>query len=179
MSLNKYKKDSIVIDEGIYSVGFYFLSTILLAVILVLYFYEKYLFIVLPVLIITMLLTTREVIEIDFVNKKYRDGYKFLGKVYRDWKPLPQFQYVSLVEVNLNSSRGKMGGLVVSSLLPTSGESNIGVVEIRLFNTISKRLTIIQLDNYEKAMEIAKTIATSLDSKLLDAAVHPAKFIIE
>lgn len=179
MSNKNYKKDSIIIDEGIYSVGFYFVSTILLFVIAALYYNEKYLFIVLPVLIIALLLSTREVIEIDFVNKKYRDGFKFLGKIYRDWKPLPQFQYVSIVGSQMNSSGKRVGGFLASTFLPSVGDSNYDVLEIRLFNTISQRLTLVQLDNYNKAMEVAKTIAVSLDGKLLDATVSPAEFIIE
>jgi hypothetical protein len=179
MSLSKYKKDSIVIDEGIYSVGFYFLATILLCIISGFYFNEKYLFIVPPVLLIVLMFTTREVIEIDFANKRYRDGYKFLGKIYRDWKPIPKFKYVSVVGSSMVSSGGRTGGFVLSMFLPISGDTVYDTYDIRLFNTISQRLTIIQFGKYDKAIELAKTIAVSLDGKLLDATVKPAKFIIE
>lgn len=179
ISLSKYKKDSIIIDEGIYSVGFYLLSTIILAIVFLLIYSEEYIYTIPLVLLIIMLISTREVIEIDFVNKKYRDGFKFLGKVYREWKPIPAFKYVSVVGSRMNSSGGRIGGFVLSAIAPSSGDTVYDSYEIRLFNTIRQRLTIIQFDNHNKAFEIAKTLAVSLNSKLLDATVMPPMFIIE
>lgn len=124
-------------------------------------------------------LTTREVIEIDFVNRKYRDGYKFLGKVYREWKPLPSFQYVSVVGSRMSSSGGRSGGFAMTAFMPIQGDIAYDYYEIRLFNTIRQRLTIVKYGSHKKSFELAKILAVSLDSKLLDATIKPSKFIIE
>ncbi len=52
-----------------------------------------------PVIFILIAYSNFMFTEIDYVNKRYKEAYYFLGKEYRKWKAIPKMKYLAIFHV--------------------------------------------------------------------------------
>lgn len=135
------------------------------------YFYS-----VIPIAIIVFSFSGYRITEIDFNQRKYREGYMFFGKRNGEWKTIFDFTYVSIVGKDVKTQHSRTLGPMSN---PTGNTDAYGVYEIRLFKSISQRIILFTYPSHKKALEAATIVCKGLESKLLDATQQPPVFLIE
>ena len=168
---NRYYKIDGLIIPGVLMLAF--LSLIALIPIIN---FGHYAYSLIPILIIILSFSSYRITEIDFTERKYREGYMFFGFKTGEWKAIFDFNYVSIVGKEVRTQHIRTLGPLKN---PTGTSESYGVYEIRLFKSISQRIILFSFSSHKKALKIATLVATNLDSKLLDASVVPPFFLIE
>ncbi len=100
-------------------------------------------------------------IEIDFENKRYRQG-RIAGNICTgQWKPLPKIKYISVFSVSMAS---KVRGVSNASV-----SSKNRIIKVNLIHDKNGRLTVFKTKEKDDAFKTACLIAEKMNLKILDA----------
>lgn len=116
----------------------------------------------LPVAVV--LIFTKRIFEIDFINKQSREASSLFGFISGGWTPLPEFEYVSVFRAR-----------VASTMNSRISQSTIRVeeVQVNLVYPKNKKIEAANFENTEKAFAAARYFSQKLDLKILDATQKP------
>lgn len=106
--------------------------------------------------------------EIDLSNKFYRSTKSIFGIKFGKWKPIPQFEYVSVFKTSETQQVN-----VVSASARFSSE----VILLNLFYDRNKHITFYKTDNKDDAFKVAYHFKLALDIDILDATEREKKWL--
>lgn len=113
-------------------------------------------------------LTTKEGSEINLTSKQYRTIRSVFGITVGSWKPIPEFEYVSVFRTKENQTVR-----VVTAEATTSSE----VILLNLFYNRNKHITFYKTNNKEDAFKVAEHFKLALDIDILDATESEKKWL--
>lgn len=166
------KENSFRKYEGFYFDGFVHFVFFLSFIFFLLFIYMgTYLLIVFPIVLALIAYSNFFFTEIDFKNKRFKEGYYFLGTAYGDWKPIPEMKYLSIIHKRTTYDLIDEDGVV--------GKTSRYNYELEIFVSHKKYIVLLDFHKIENARRESKIIAKGLNEKLLDVTVNPSKFLIE
>ncbi len=113
---------------------------------------------------------SREGIEVDIVNKKYRKFSSFGPVFLGEWISFSEVHYISVFNVTLVSN---------PMAIPEDYESRTNITQVNLITGHSTRLKLIETTDETDAWEFAKELATKLNLKIWDATGKKGKWYEE
>ena len=112
---------------------------------------------------------TRDGAQLDIANKKYRTVKSVLGFKFGRWKPLPDFEYISVFKTKESTSVNAYGA--------TMGTFKSDIIVLNLFYKGNKHITFYKTDNKEEAFATAEHMKLGLDIPVLDATSSEKKWL--
>lgn len=113
-------------------------------------------------------LNTKDGSEINLSVKQYRTIKSVFGITIGNWKPLPEFEYVSVFRTKENQTVR-----VVTAEATSSSE----IILLNLFYNRNKHITFYKTDNKEDAFKVAEHFKLALDIDILDATENKKRWL--
>ncbi|QEE50461.1 hypothetical protein FUA48_13020 [Flavobacterium alkalisoli] len=113
-------------------------------------------------------LNTKYGSEINLSAKQYRTIKSVFGITIGNWKPLPEFEYVSVFRTKENQTVR-----VVTAEATSSSE----IILLNLFYNRNKHITFYKTDNKEDAFKVAEHFKLALDIDILDATENEKRWL--
>ncbi|MUV05009.1 hypothetical protein GN157_14930 [Flavobacterium rakeshii] len=113
-------------------------------------------------------LNTKEGSEINLTSKTYRTIRSVFGITVGSWKPIPEFEYVSVFRTKENQTVR-----VVTAEATTSSE----IILLNLFYNRNKHITFYKTNSKEDAFKVAEHFKLALDIDILDATENEKKWL--
>ncbi len=113
-------------------------------------------------------LTTKEGSQINLTDKTYRVIKSVAGIEMGKWKPIPDFEYVSVFRTRESQTVN-----VITATATTSSE----VILLNLFYNRNKHITFYKTDNKEDAFKVADHFKLAFDIDILDATEKEKKWL--
>lgn len=118
-------------------------------------------------LIIVCYTFIREGSEINLHNKMYRTFYSFLGFQVGKWKPIPNFDYVSVFSTSETQQIN-----IISA--PVNVKSKVILLNLFYGN---KHITFYKTSDADDAFKVANHFKVALDIDVLDATTRDKKWL--
>ncbi|MGX7668801.1 hypothetical protein [Flavobacterium pedocola] len=106
--------------------------------------------------------------EINLTDKTYRTVKSFLGVKVGNWKPIPDFEYVSVFRT---SETERVNGVAATAAVTNA------VIILNLFYNTSRHITFYKTKDRNDAFEVAKHISFALGIDILDATEREKKWL--
>ena len=106
--------------------------------------------------------------DLNLSNKTIRPFQSYFGIKFGQWKPMPEFEYVSVFKTKENQT--------VRVITAESTQTN-DVILVNLFYNRNKHITCYKTTQKEKAFEVAKHFKLALDIDILDATTQEKKWL--
>ncbi len=110
----------------------------------------------------------REGVEMELEGKRYRKVYSIFAVNFGTWKKLPPIEYVSIFKTT-RKTRARV----------ITAEAHLGttVYRINLFYERNKHLDVYESEEKENTLEIARHIATILETPIWDATIKEPNWL--
>jgi hypothetical protein len=106
--------------------------------------------------------------EIDLNNKLYRTTKSIFGVKLGKWKPIPNFEYISVFKTSETQQ---------VNVVSASAKFNSSVIVLNLFYDRNKHITFYKTENKEDAFAVANHFKLALDIDILDATESEKKWL--
>lgn len=106
--------------------------------------------------------------EIDLSNKFYRSTKSIFGIKFGKWKPIPQFEYVSVFKTSETQQ---------VNVVTASARFSSEVILLNLFYDRNKHITFYKTNNKDDAFKVANHFKLALDIDILDATEREKKWL--
>lgn len=117
---------------------------------------------------VSLVLLMREGAEIDITNKTFREFKSLFGFKFGKWKPIPDFEYVSVFRTNETQAiQGRSASTSVKS----------EVILLNLFYNRNRHITFYKTDNKKDAFDVAEHFKLALGIDILDATESEKKWL--
>lgn len=107
--------------------------------------------------------------QIDLENKTYRNIKAIFGFKFGTWKPIPQFEYVSIFKTK-ESTEITARGATIRTI-------KNDVILLNLFYQGNKHITFYKTEDKEDALKVANHFKLALDVAILDATTTEKKWL--
>lgn len=113
-------------------------------------------------------LNVKEGSQINLSAKTYRTVNTIFGITVGSWKPIPEFEYVSVFRTNESQT---------IRVITAEATTTSPVILLNLFYNRNKHITFYKTDNKEDAFKVAEHFKLALDIDILDATESEKRWL--
>lgn len=106
--------------------------------------------------------------EIDLASKTFRSTKSLFGFKMGNWKPIPEFEYVSVFKTKESQT---------VRVVTAETTQTYAIIHVNLFYNRNKHITFYKTDNKKDAFDVAEHFKLALGIDVLDATESEKKWL--